>query len=158
MHRLYYMTDTNAIKLVVAGCFKNVNYKLRGVSGVYKAAIGSTVIFSCNVKNMDGDRGRDWDVLYKLRGITGPVTHNQTTDGLLYIKNVTQDMVVRCDTAPQPHISPLFADGLVRIVDSPPIQVQIQPQKTVIQALWFSECFSEEFSPCYMGQFKVSEQ
>ena len=33
----------------------------------YEAATGATVIFSCFVDNIDGIRGQDWDVQYKIK-------------------------------------------------------------------------------------------
>ena len=34
---------------------------------VYRASEGATVIFSCTVDNIDGARGVDWDVVYKVK-------------------------------------------------------------------------------------------
>ena len=34
---------------------------------VYRAAEGATVIFSCIVDNIDGVRGQDWGVVYKVK-------------------------------------------------------------------------------------------
>ena len=34
---------------------------------VYQAEVGATVIFSCIVDNIDGVRGEDWGVVYKVK-------------------------------------------------------------------------------------------
>ncbi|XP_063682105.1 uncharacterized protein LOC134816974 [Bolinopsis microptera] len=101
---------------------------------VYRAAEGATVIFSCIVDNIDGVRGQDWGVVYKIKeedqefedvGLSYP----SNEESLLYISQLQTSPDVRCETSPGSHVSPIYRDGKVEIVEQPPVSVSVITNK-----------------------------
>jgi len=50
-------------------------------------------------------------------------------DGLLYLPNTKAELDVRCEPTPALHSVPVFSDGTVELVATPPVTVNININK-----------------------------